>query len=88
MSDARPGRGTPIDLKKLRTIRVGRIHRDRVTEGRSHPETGKAWKRVQNEAGAVTEHNTKDDRVDAIVTPTTVPLPEALAERIRAHDDA
>jgi hypothetical protein len=45
-----------------------------VREGREHPETGKAWKSVSTEAGTVTEHNTKDDRVDALVTPQTVRL--------------
>lgn len=45
-----------------------------VREGREHPETGKAWKSVSTEAGTVTEHNTKDDRVDALVTPQTVTI--------------
>jgi hypothetical protein len=45
-----------------------------VREGREHPETGVAWKSVSTEAGTVTEHNTADDRVDALVTPQTVTL--------------
>lgn len=51
-------------------------HRTRpvVREGREHPDTGRAWKSVSTEAGTVTEHNTKDDRVDALVTPQTVTI--------------
>jgi hypothetical protein len=45
-----------------------------VREGREHPDSGKPWKSVTDEAGTVTEHNTKDDRVDALVTPQTVRL--------------
>jgi hypothetical protein len=45
-----------------------------VREGREHPETGRPWKSTTDEAGTVTEHNTKDDRVDALVTPQTVRL--------------
>lgn len=65
--------GTPIDLTKMRSIGViSRRSGDRVTEGRSHPETGRPWKATTNETGTVTEHDTKDDRVDALVTPQTV----------------
>lgn len=46
--------------------------RDRVTEGRTHPQTGHAWKTTSNEAGSVTEHNTRDDRVDAVARVDTV----------------
>lgn len=45
-----------------------------VREGRQHPETGRPWKSVSDEAGTVTEHNTKNDRVDALVTPQTVTI--------------
>lgn len=58
--------GTPIDLEKMRSLSVGRIHRDIVREGRSHPESGAAWKSVTNEAGTVTEHNVKGDRQDVL----------------------
>lgn len=75
--DCRPGQGTPIDLVKLRSLHVGKIHRPVITEGRQHPETGVPWKRVTTEAGSTTEHNTKDDRVDAV----------ARAETIRAVRD-
>lgn len=88
MPDARPEHGTPIDVAKLRSLSVGRIHRTRVREGREHPETGRSWKTTTTEVGSVTEHATKNDRVDVLVTPPTVPLPAALAERICAHDDA
>jgi hypothetical protein len=46
--------------------------RAQVTEGREHPETGRPFKSVSDEAGTVTEHNTKDDRVDAVVRPVSI----------------
>jgi hypothetical protein len=71
--------GTPVDLNKLRSIGViSRRHsRPQVTEGRQHPESGRPWKRTEDEAGIVTEHNTRDDRVDAT----------AKVETIRAYRD-
>jgi hypothetical protein len=64
---------TPIDLDKMRSIGViGRRTRPVVTEGREHPQTGKAWKRIEDEVGAVTEHNTRDDRVDAVAKVETI----------------
>jgi hypothetical protein len=73
--DCRPGApGTPIDVEKLRSLQIsGRRHPDsRVTEGRHHPETGRSFKTVTTEAGSVTEHSTKDDRVDAVARPATI----------------
>jgi hypothetical protein len=65
--------GTPIDIEKMRSVGIiSRRTRPVVTEGREHPETGVAWKTVTTEAGSQTEHNTRDDRVDALVTPETV----------------
>jgi hypothetical protein len=66
--------GTPVDLAKLRSIGyLGRGRsRDRVREGRAHPETGVPFKTVTNEAGSTTEHATKDDRVDAVAFVDTV----------------
>lgn len=65
--------GTPIDLDKMRSLAViGHRTRPAVREGRHHPETGAAWKSVTTEAGTVTEHNTRDDRVDAVARPETV----------------
>lgn len=59
--------GTPIDLEKLRSLAViGKRSRDIVREGKSHPESGAAWKSVTNEAGTVTEHNVKGDRQDVL----------------------
>ncbi len=72
MFDARPGRGTPIDLAKMRSLSVGRLTRTRVREGRDHPETGRAWKATTTEAGTTVEHNTKNDRVDAYPVVSTV----------------
>jgi hypothetical protein len=72
MPDARPGHGTPIDVGKLRTLRVGKIHRTRVTEGRDHPETHVPWKRTTTEVGSTTEHAVKGDRVDAVARVETI----------------
>ncbi|HYN95407.1 MAG TPA: hypothetical protein VES42_16285 [Pilimelia sp.] len=67
MPDCRPGEGTPIDAEKLRSLSVlGRRTRPRINEGRVHPETGRPFKTTVTEAGSVTEHATKDDRVDAV----------------------
>lgn len=67
-------KGTPVDLDKLRSIAyLGRGRsRDLVNEGRSHPETGRPFKTTTTEVGSVTEHNTKDDRVDAVARVETV----------------
>jgi hypothetical protein len=43
-----------------------------VREGREHPETGRPWKATSDEAGTVTEHHTRDDRVDAVARVSTV----------------
>lgn len=50
----------------------GRPSRPKVTEGRAHPESGAAWKATSDESGTVTEHNTRDDRVDHVVRPLSV----------------
>lgn len=71
--------GTPIDLEKMRSISVGRRTRVIVREGREHPESGRPWKSTTTEAGTVTEHNTKDDRVDALVTPATITITKGQA---------
>ncbi len=67
--------GTPIDLAKLRSLAViGRRTRDRVVEGRSHPETGVPFKATTDELGnTVTEHNVKGDRQDVLIRAQTVP---------------
>jgi hypothetical protein len=47
--------------------------RSRVKEGREHPDSGKPYKATIDELNnTVTEHNTKDDRVDVTVRPETV----------------
>lgn len=64
---------TAIDRDKLLSLGViSRRSRPVVREGRQHPETGKAWKSTTDEAGTVTEHNVKGDRVDAIARAATV----------------
>jgi hypothetical protein len=66
---------TPIDRAKLLSLGViSRRSRPVVREGREHPETGRPWKSTTDEAGMVTEHNVKGDRVDALVRPETVHL--------------
>lgn len=55
-----------------------------VTEGKAHPETGKSWKRTEDEGSIITEHNTKDDRVDATAKAKPIHLNlEAAREQIR-----
>ena len=66
--------GTPIDLEKLRSIGVlkgGRTRDERVKETRD-PVDGHRIKTTTTELGSRIEHNTPDDRVDAVVTPQTV----------------
>lgn len=60
---------------------ISKRSRPVVREGREHPETGHAWKAVTDEAGTVTEHATKDDRVDVLVTPQTVQLQAQVKEQ-------
>jgi hypothetical protein len=72
MFDARPEKGTPIDLVKLRSLSVGSRTRPVVTEGREHPQTGRPWKRTETEAGSTVEHATKNDRVDAVARVETI----------------
>jgi hypothetical protein len=72
MPDCRPEKGTPIDLAKMRSLSVGSRTRETVREGRQHPETGRPWKSVTTEAGMVTEHATRDDRVDAVARVSTI----------------
>ena len=59
-------------VRSLGYLSRGRTRSARVVEGRHHPETGVAYKTTVTDAGRTTEHNTKDDRVDAVVTPQTV----------------
>lgn len=73
MPDCRPGHGTPIDIDKMRSLSIGRrSSRPVVREGRQHPATGRPWKTTETDAGRVTEHATRDDRVDAVAYPQTV----------------
>lgn len=51
---------------------ISRRSRPIVREGRRHPESGVPYKAVTDEAGTVTEHATRDDRVDALVRPAAV----------------
>ncbi len=63
--------GTPIDLEKFRSIGViSKRSRPVVTEGRR--KDGIRVKVTADETGLTIEHATKDDRVDAIVTPQTI----------------
>ncbi len=63
--------GTPVDLEKLRSIGViSKRSRPVVTDARRAD--GVRIKITSDETGRTIEHNTKDDRVDAIVTPQTI----------------
>ena len=65
--------GTPIDLEKMRSIGYlgkGRT-RNKVVEGRR--EDGVRTKATTDELGnTVTEHASKDDRVDVMIRPKTI----------------
>ena len=87
MPDCRPGHGTPIDVAKLRTLHVmGDSSRPRPVEGRQHPETGRPYKTVETEAGIVTEHATRDDRVDAVAKVSTIQARRYPSGRIHNGD--
>lgn len=57
-----------------RSLRFGAVTRTRVREGRAHPESGKPFKAVTDEASNTqTFHNTGDtERVDVLMRPETV----------------
>jgi hypothetical protein len=68
--------GTPIDLEKLRSIGViSKRSRPVVRDGRRAD--GVRVKVTETEAGRTVEHATKDDRVDAVVTPQTLTVTRA-----------
>lgn len=66
---------------------AGGRSRARVVEGREHPETGRPWKSTEDEGSIVTEHATRDDRVDATAKVTTIydNLPDMIERRARAN---
>jgi len=68
--------GTPIDLAKLRSIGVI-SKRSRPTVRDARRSDGVRVKVTETEAGRTVEHATKDDRVDAIVTPQTLTVTRA-----------
>ncbi|MCK9896965.1 hypothetical protein [Frankia sp. AgB32] len=54
-------------IRSVGYLRGGRT-RPRVREGRAHPDSGVPFKAVTDElGGVVTEHATRDDRVDVTV---------------------
>jgi hypothetical protein len=71
MRDVR--QGTPIDLEKMRSLSVGSRTRNQVREGRRAD--GVRVKATTDEHGnTVTEHASKDDRVDVTLRPKTVAM--------------
>lgn len=62
----------PYRDKLLSIGMVGELSQAKVTEGRSHPETRRPWKRTEDEGSIVTEHATRDDRVDATAKVQTI----------------
>ena len=58
MAENPPGKLSPADLEKLRSIgHVSRLTGSRSRSGREHPETGKPFKVTRDELGNdVTEH--------------------------------
>lgn len=59
-------------VRSLGYLSRGRTRDTRVREGRQHPDTGVAYKITETDAGRTVEHNTRDDRVDAVVTPLSL----------------
>jgi hypothetical protein len=57
----------PYRDKLLSVGVISKRSRPLVREGREHPESGARWKAVEDETTIITEHNTKNDRVDATV---------------------
>lgn len=74
--------GTPIDREKMLSVGIiSQRTRDRVTEGREHPDSGRPYKATTDEAGnTVTEHSAPgaapgvSDRQDVQVRPKAVHL--------------
>jgi hypothetical protein len=64
-------------VRSLGYLSRGRTRDTRTVEGRSHPATGVPFKTTITAAGRVTEHATRDDRVDAVATPATVTVTRA-----------
>jgi hypothetical protein len=64
-------------VRSLSFIGGGRTRDTRIREGRAHPETGVPFKVTETEAGRTVEHATKDDRVDAFITPESVVVTRA-----------
>lgn len=70
---------TRVDLEKLRSVGFlsrGRT-KPRAVSGREHPDSGKPWRSVTDEAGnTVTEHGVPgsgvSDRQDVMIRPATV----------------
>ncbi len=68
--------GTPIDLAKMRSLGVISKQSKKVVTDARRPD-GVRVKITADETGRTVEHNTKDDRVDAYVTPQTVTVTRA-----------
>jgi hypothetical protein len=74
--------GTPIDIDKFRSIGViSKRSRPVIREGRRAD--GVRVKVTADETGRTIEHATKDDRVDAVVTPQSVTLIRADSKETR-----
>lgn len=71
-------------VRSLAFVAGGRPRDSRVVEGRSHPETGVPFKTIVTEVGRTTEHATRDDRVDAVVTPVSLTVTRAQIKE-QAH---
>ena len=77
----------PYRDKLLSVGFISRTSRPQVTEGRQHPETGRPWKRTEDDGSIVTEHNTNDDRVDATAK-VAAPIEASLADLRRRKEQA
>lgn len=64
-------------VRSLGFLSRGRTRDTRVREGRHHPDTGVPYKITETDAGRIVEHATRDDRVDAVATPTSLTVTRA-----------
>lgn len=76
---------TKVDLDKLRSISVGSRTRNKVVEGRTGRDDHR-FKATTDELGnTVTEHNTRDDRVDVNIRAPHTQVQGDETREVRQH---
>lgn len=59
-------------FRSLTVVSRSSLTKPVVREGKAHPESGRSWKRTEDEGSIITEHNTRTDRVDAVAKVQTI----------------